>query len=240
MKRLGWIHGVVMMGLTLTGSAWADAQYTVVAGDNIGTIASKMQVPIEIVLEANPKVTDANKIYPGMTLNIPAVSPLAGGAGVPEALPEKASEEPAPPAEARGPEVVRVGVPQGLIKMAGLTWRSSPEAWDVVIPDCGQDTCSTTVTLKNVGPTTIQGLKVSFSSWYYLLKMSSDCDRPLAPGEQCDILVSHTKGYVGAAPGAVIIQAQDAFFRPPDEETIWFWDTVFWVCAVADDPHCKE
>lgn len=238
-----WVGAAAaILGLLVAGAATADTEYKVVEGDNIRAIAEKMGVPVDEVLGANPKVTNPNRIWPGMTLNIPASSPLAGGAGIPSALPDK------PVPDASGPSiepqsrvdagVVRKGVPDGRLRIRGLTRRPVQNAWEIVIPDCGEERCAATVSVVNEGSVPVAGLKVTTSSWYYLLEINHDCERILQPGEKCDIRVRHAQGFKRKAPGFVVIQASDAFIRPPDEETIWFWDTVFWICPVADDERC--
>lgn len=49
-------------------------KYTVVKGDNLGTIAQKFlgdKSKYKEILNINPQVKDPNKIYPGQVLNIP-------------------------------------------------------------------------------------------------------------------------------------------------------------------------
>ena len=220
--------------------ALAATDYTVVDGDNIQAIADKMGVPIQEVLDANTKLRDPNKIWAGMILKIPESSPLARGEAVPTKLPDvETVKKKDLPKGWRSPQVVREGVPEGLLRLKGVTWRSSLEQWDLVIPDCGEDTCQATLTVENIGETRVEGLSVDFSTWYYMAEADNDCG-PLDPGQQCDITVKHTAGYTRRSPGMVIVQASDAFIRPPDPDVIWFYETVFWVCAAADDKRCLK
>ena len=225
----------------MPASASAETRYKVVGGDNIRAIADKMSVPIDEVLRANPQVTDPNRIWPGMTLNIPDSSPLAGGAGISDGEAPSVPNVPSGPRieeQAKtGSDTVREGVPEGLLRLSGITWRGRQDAYDIVVPDCGTETCTATVTVQNVGAVPVEGLKVTHSSWYYMLKVEEDCG-PLQPGEECHVTVRHAEGFKAKSPGFVVIQASDAFIRPPDDETIWFWDTVFWICPVADDERC--
>ncbi|MGI6150306.1 MAG: LysM peptidoglycan-binding domain-containing protein [Firmicutes bacterium] len=53
------------------GMAYA-FQYAVQAGDTIYTIAQRFNVDMHVLLAVNPQVTDANQIFPGLVLLIPA------------------------------------------------------------------------------------------------------------------------------------------------------------------------
>lgn len=48
-----------------------DGNYTVMKGDTLYDIARKGGVNIRALREANPQITDLNKIYPGQKINLP-------------------------------------------------------------------------------------------------------------------------------------------------------------------------
>jgi LysM repeat protein len=49
--------------------------YTVKSGDTLSKIATKYKVTVDKILEANPKITNANKIQPGDKITIPTPPP---------------------------------------------------------------------------------------------------------------------------------------------------------------------
>lgn len=56
---------------TLSASA-ATLSHTVVKGDTMWKIASKYQIGVSEIIQANPKIPNPNLIYPGQVLTIPA------------------------------------------------------------------------------------------------------------------------------------------------------------------------
>ena len=58
-------------GVLFVGTAIAATQYTVVKGDWLSKIAASHGVTTQAVANANPKITNINRIYPGQVLNIP-------------------------------------------------------------------------------------------------------------------------------------------------------------------------
>jgi LysM repeat protein len=62
-----------------------DTIYIVQAGDNLSTIAFRHETTVAALLEANPQIEDANRIFPGQRLTIPdgALLPDTGVRGVP-------------------------------------------------------------------------------------------------------------------------------------------------------------
>ncbi len=70
MKKIIITTAAAMMALSVGASA---ATHTVQKGDTMWKIATRYQVGLSEIRDANPKVTNANLIYPGQVLNIPTV-----------------------------------------------------------------------------------------------------------------------------------------------------------------------
>lgn len=60
--------------MTLTTTAFAQSvTYTVQVGDSMWKIASKYQVGVSEIIQANPSIKNANLIYPGQKIIVPSV-----------------------------------------------------------------------------------------------------------------------------------------------------------------------
>ena len=64
---------IAVAGTVISTSAGA-ASHTVVKGDTMWKIASKYQVGVSEVINANPQIENFDLIYPGQVINIPAAN----------------------------------------------------------------------------------------------------------------------------------------------------------------------
>ena len=71
-KRLITGAGVLALLLTVSTGAYAASEHTVVKGDTMWKIASKYQVGVSEIINANLHIENPDLIYPGQILNIPA------------------------------------------------------------------------------------------------------------------------------------------------------------------------
>lgn len=69
-------------------AATPEHTYTIVRGDNFSMVASKFNISVRAIEEANPGV-DSARLRIGQVLVIPAVPPLSGAASVPVAPEQK-------------------------------------------------------------------------------------------------------------------------------------------------------
>lgn len=65
--------GIILFGLGLSENASAQTTYlyTVKQGDTMWKIAVSQQVGVTEIIEANPRISNPNRIYPGQKINIP-------------------------------------------------------------------------------------------------------------------------------------------------------------------------
>lgn len=68
--------------------------YTVMSGDTMFTIAQRYNITLSALIAANPQITDADRIYPGQVLCIPAVAAIQPPPTAPPVIPPVAPEPP--------------------------------------------------------------------------------------------------------------------------------------------------
>ena len=71
-KKLITGAGALALLLTVSTGAYAASEHTVVKGDTMWKIASKYQVGVSEIINANLHIENPDLIYPGQILNIPA------------------------------------------------------------------------------------------------------------------------------------------------------------------------
>jgi uncharacterized YkwD family protein/spore coat assembly protein SafA len=72
MKKKIAIFTIALMTLTTTAFAQS-ITYTVKSGDSMWKIASKYQVGVSEIIQANPSIKNPNLIYPGQKLTVPNI-----------------------------------------------------------------------------------------------------------------------------------------------------------------------
>lgn len=80
------LTGLLALGTIVGATAVSAAPYSVTGNDTMWTIAQKYGISLSSLVQANPQVTNANNIWPGMVLNIPGTSssaPAPQGTGTP-------------------------------------------------------------------------------------------------------------------------------------------------------------
>ena len=63
----------MVLFITLSVSAAAATQYTVVKGDSLWKIAVKYQIGLSEIISANPQIKNPDLIYPGDIINVPSI-----------------------------------------------------------------------------------------------------------------------------------------------------------------------
>ncbi len=73
MKKLISLIISLVLFITLSVSAAAATQYTVVKGDSLWKIAVKYQIGLSEIISANPQIKNPDLIYPGNIINVPSI-----------------------------------------------------------------------------------------------------------------------------------------------------------------------
>ena len=73
MKKIISLIISLVLFITLSVSAAAATQYTVVKGDSLWKIAVKYQIGLSEIISANPQIKNPDLIYPGDIINVPSI-----------------------------------------------------------------------------------------------------------------------------------------------------------------------
>ena len=73
MKKIISLIISLILFITLSVSAAAATQYTVVKGDSLWKIAVKYQIGLSEIISANPQIKNPDLIYPGDIINVPSI-----------------------------------------------------------------------------------------------------------------------------------------------------------------------
>lgn len=73
MKKIISLIISLVLFITLSISAAAATQYTVVKGDSLWKIAVKYQIGLSEIISANPQIKNPDLIYPGDIINVPSI-----------------------------------------------------------------------------------------------------------------------------------------------------------------------
>ena len=73
MKKIISIIISLVLFITLSVSAAAATQYTVVKGDSLWKIAVKYEIGLSEIISANPQIKNPDLIYPGNIINVPSI-----------------------------------------------------------------------------------------------------------------------------------------------------------------------
>ena len=73
MKKIISLIISLVLFITLSVSAAAATQYTVVKGDSLWKIAVKYEIGLSEIISANPQIKNPDLIYPGDVINVPSI-----------------------------------------------------------------------------------------------------------------------------------------------------------------------
>ncbi len=73
MKKIISLIICLVLFISLSVSAAAATQYTVVKGDSLWKIAVKYQIGLSEIISANPQIKNPDLIYPGDIINVPSI-----------------------------------------------------------------------------------------------------------------------------------------------------------------------
>lgn len=227
MGRYRYLSGLLVV-LWSAPPLYAQETYTVKAGDTLKDIAITLNSSEEAIMQANPKVTSPDRIWPGQKLLIPGAS----AAPTNVLAPTNPAAAPGGPRKAVGNEVLMtypppqqerysLTAPAGRLEMDGLTRIKDHGQWDLVLPECKSSfPCGTTLTITNVGDVPVTTLKVSWDSWLPGVAVTTTCTSVLDAGAACTANVLLTSAPPRSTVAMIMVGAEDALFSP-EQSVVW-------------------